>query len=97
MAKTKTKQRMSTQCKIRQPTAVGTHKFDVVWIPKDKAIKGKWLRIDGREGNWQVEEVWSTRPEADLIDAERDYLKQRSVSDIKKAPESRISKGHMEH
>ncbi len=82
---------MSVQCLFRQPTSTGTHKFDVAWIPKEHAIKGKWIQIDELEGNWQVEEVYSTKPEADLLAGERDHLHQRSVSDIDKVPDSGIS------
>ena len=93
---TKTAERMSTQCRIVQPTAGGGYRFDVAWIPKEHAVKGKWLQIDGREGNWQVAEAWSTKAEKWLVDNERNFTKQRSVSDIKRAP-NRLSKGHMDH
>jgi hypothetical protein len=90
----KTKERLSSQCRLIQPNGKGSYRFDVAWIPKDKAVVGKWLRIDGKEGNWQVAEVWSTRPEASLIENERNYRKQRDASDIDKVPD-RI--GHMEY
>jgi hypothetical protein len=97
VSKSKSKERMSCQCKLVQPNGKGSYRFDVAWIPKEKAVVGKWLRIDGREGNWQVAEVWGTRPEAPLVEAQRDFLKQRSVSDIKKVPDRGIGRGHMEH
>lgn len=88
----KTAERMSSQCKLVQPTEGGKRLY-VAWIPKEKAMKGRWVRIEGMEGDWQVEEVWGTRPEAFLIENERNYKKQRDASDIDKVPD-RI--GHME-
>jgi hypothetical protein len=76
------KPKLYTQCKFAQQTEKGSWRFDVAWIPKKFARVGNWIRIDDREGNWRVCEVWGTKPEEELLADERNYMKQRSVSDI---------------
>jgi len=87
----KAKQRYFCQCKFTQPSeGPGNHRFDVAWIPKEHAVVGKWIQIDGREGNWKVVEVWSTKTEQDALACERDYKKQRSQSDIERRPDRKL-------
>jgi hypothetical protein len=61
------------------------HKIYVSWIPEKFAIKGKVLKLklnDIFEDGWKVIFVGS-RQEAEIVEEnERDYLKQREVSDI---------------
>ena len=54
----------------------------VAWIPKKKAVVGKWLRIDGMSGNWRVEEIWATQQTASATERSRDYLRTRDASDV---------------
>ena len=54
----------------------------VAWIPKKKAVVGKWLRIDNLRGNWQVEEVWATKDAAEVNVRSRDHLRTREASDV---------------
>jgi hypothetical protein len=54
----------------------------VAWIPKKKAVVGKWLRIDKMRGNWQVEEVWATKDAAEVNVRSRDHLHTREASDV---------------
>jgi hypothetical protein len=58
----------------------------ISWIPEKLAIKGKIISLKNYDGvfedGWEVMEVWTKR-EASLVElSERDYLKQRKVSDI---------------
>ncbi len=54
----------------------------VAWIPKKKAVVGKWLRIDTMQGNWRVEEIWGTKQTATAVERSQDYKNQRGVSDV---------------
>lgn len=72
------------QCYMRCAINYG-HKIDVAWIPEKFAKKGKWLKIkqDGVwEDGWQVMAVFSKKRASDVERSERDYLKQRSTSDV---------------
>jgi hypothetical protein len=61
------------------------HKIYVAWIPEKFAIKGKVLKLklnDIFEDGWEVIFVGS-RQEAEIVEEnERDYLKQREISDV---------------
>jgi hypothetical protein len=56
----------------------------MTWLPEEKAVKGRILRLKNRnewEEGWEIVETW-TRREAKTVEAcERDHLKQREVSD----------------
>ena len=52
------------------------------WIPKKKAIVGKWLKIDDMEGNWQVRHIGATKESVLVHINSRDHLSQRKASDV---------------
>ena len=70
-----------TQCKLRRLDAE-----QVTWLPTKFARKGKFVKLKSDDGTWQdgweVVEVWGTRPSEEVLEHERDYLKQREASDI---------------
>ena len=69
------------QTKLTQLQGTGTLEH-VAWIPEEFARIGAPLEIDGMEGQWTVVEVWGRRPKDWVIGRERDYKKQRGVSDV---------------
>ena len=87
------KRRRCAQCLFTQPTDSGpcTFKLDVAWIPEEHARVGHWIKIDGKEGDWQVQEVWTKRWEDEVIAGERDYKNQRGESDVPKGGREPIS------
>lgn len=68
---------MHTQCRLR----CGDIEH-VAWIPAKHARKGKIVTLKTEGGQWEVMEVWGSRPTDDVVSHERDYLKQRAASDI---------------
>ena len=62
-----------------------TNEIDIAWIPEKFAIRKKSLKIkinDEWQEGWVVEEIYQKIAYDLLQDIERDYLKQRKVSDI---------------
>lgn len=72
------------QCRLKREVRRGIFQSMVSWLPDKFAAKGRILRLKNRgewEDGWQVMETWS-KCEAEKVEArERDYLKQREVSD----------------
>ena len=68
---------MHSQCRLRCGTVE-----HIAWIPAKLARKGKVVTLKTYEGDWEVVEVWGSRPTDDVVAHERDYLKQRAASDI---------------
>lgn len=78
------------QCRLQKPLSQVTssgwvpHMEMTSWIPEKYAEDEKVLKIkvDGEwEDGWVVVDVYSRKTEKEVLDFERDYLKQRSVSD----------------
>ena len=65
------------QCKLKHVNNC----YQVAWIPSRFATVGKEISIKGEKG-WIVEKVYNERFSKEIFDGERDYLKQREVSDI---------------
>ena len=73
---------MSAEILYQQCTIQKRNKFSTVWIPKTYAIKNKQLKLRDVDG-WKVVSVFDkVISESKLRSFERDYLYQRSVSDI---------------
>lgn len=72
------------QCKLKREVRPRIYQALVSWIPEEKAERGRILRLknhDEWEDGWEVVETW-VRQKAEAVEArERDYLKQREVSD----------------
>jgi len=69
-----------TQCYLAK-----ANKRHIAWIPTKYAIINKIIKIelDGVWDNgWKVVEVYNTQSSKHTENHERDYLKQRSASDI---------------
>lgn len=74
--------RKMTQCLLRKGKRQHT-----AWIPTKLATVGSYLKIklDGTwNDGWKVAEAYpkTTRTEEDVLECERDHLKQRKASDI---------------
>ena len=69
------------QCKLQRGSSAM-----ITWIPEKFSKKGKFLKIKNEgtwEDGWQVVERYEHRRSSEEIsDTERDYLTQRSMSDI---------------
>jgi len=73
------------QCELKKQVENG-FVYDIAWIPEKFATIGKQIKIkqedDTWDCGWAVVKTYS-RIEADKIEGcERDYLKQRKVSDV---------------
>lgn len=69
------------QCQLKRING----QVDMVWIPEDFAHKGKYIKIrrgKAWENGWKVIEVYDRASEEFVLKRERDYLVQRSASDI---------------
>lgn len=69
-----------TQCHMTRHTGSGEH-MTVGWIKSCFARVGDMLEDEDNE-LWEVVDVYATRPTSYILAHERDYLKQRSGSDI---------------
>ena len=73
------------QCKLRKKLDEDRYQIDVGWIPDKFAKIGRCLKIK-RDGvwdeGWEVIEVGSRKEIEDVEAGERDFLKQRKVSDV---------------
>ena len=59
----------------------GTNKVDVSWIPEKFAQVGNIIKVKTDEG-WEITKVFSKKEKKYIENKERDYLKQRKVSDM---------------
>lgn len=75
------------QCHLRKQLGDGTYKATVTWLPEKHAVLGAWKKLRHRdtrewEDGWEIMQV-SERSPAERVEAgARDYLDQRSASDI---------------
>lgn len=71
------------QCRMRKQIGNDRYYVNTVWIPAKFARLGNFVKLKNNNG-WEVIEVYSeSTQEVSKIEAmSRDYLKQRSVSDI---------------
>lgn len=73
------------QCKMKREVQPRIHQTLMSWIPESRAEKGRILRLKNHgewEDGWEVIETCAKK-KAELVEAqERDYLKQREVSDV---------------
>ena len=93
------KEQTYTQCEYSQAGTVDGRpikRSDVSWIPSEFAKMGRKILIDGKDGVWTIESVGGTKSSTDAIADSRDYLNQRKVSDIKKAPKRKL-RSHMDY
>jgi hypothetical protein len=64
----------------------GRYKTDVAWIPEKYAKTNNIVKVKQNDGSWEggwIVEFVSFKVEASRVEiAERDYRKQRKVSDI---------------
>lgn len=66
----------------RQCTLTRGTTSEIVWIPEQFAVSGKYLKIKDDNG-WQVTHVGTSRTEGSYLkEHERNYLTQRQASDI---------------
>lgn len=71
---------MYRQCLLKK-----NNTYRVGWIPLEKAVKGKFLKIlleDGWVNGWQVIQVGVPHDATSVEEREMDYKKQRRASDI---------------
>jgi hypothetical protein len=69
-----------TQCYL-----IKGERSQVAWIPSEFAIIEKIIKIkiDGEwDDGWKIIRTYNTRTSEHIKEHERDYLKQRSASDI---------------
>jgi len=64
-----------------RPYTKGRTQAYVAWIPADKAVVGKVIKIDG-SGTWTVEEVWGKTDSDTAIAMSQAYKKHRKATDI---------------
>jgi len=73
------------QCRMKKKISNDSYKIYVAWIPEKYAKEGKWIKIKQEDGtwedHWQVVIVGGKKEAKYVEDKERDYLKQRRVSD----------------
>jgi hypothetical protein len=72
------------QCRLHKKTKTGVI-IDTAWIPEKYARVEKHIRVkidDEWDPDWYVVCVWGKKEEKELAASERDYLKQREVSDV---------------
>lgn len=73
------------QCELRKRCDTG-ELIDIAWIPEKFAKVNKLVNIkldDGKlDGPWKIIKVYSKVESEKIEGSERDYLKQREVSDI---------------
>jgi hypothetical protein len=73
------------QCRLEQIIDSDSFSYRTAWIPERYARKGRVLRIkqgDVWADGWEVTETYVKKPARVVEATERDYLKQRSVSDV---------------
>lgn len=71
-----------TQCKLKNSA---TNVITVSWIPKKFAVKGRFLRLKDNgtwTDGWEVIEVWTTKPEDQVLPYRDDYRSWREVTDV---------------
>ena len=70
-----------TQCSLARGE---TH--EVAWIPSDKAVVGKYVKLQTPDGTWtdgwEVLTVGLRMPSEMVLERQRDFTSQRSASDI---------------
>lgn len=66
-----------TQCLMK-----GKNTSYMAWIPAQKAVKGKILKIKGITEKLKVTETYSTLPRKDVVHNESDYKNHRKATDI---------------
>jgi hypothetical protein len=71
-----------TQCELVLHKGKGDVAVHVAWIPSDKAIIGKVLRIRDMPGEWMVRETYSQQRAEDRIEGETDYKRHRKATDV---------------
>lgn len=67
---------------IADTPSMGGILIHTAWLPAKFSKVGKLLMIDGMSGFWRVVEKGAARELTDIINYERDHLKQREASDI---------------
>lgn len=80
------KQTWYRQCTMTSPTEGGELK-QVAWIPEQFAVEGRTIyfgkKVETPDRLWEVTSVPGTRKSGEYLgEHERDYLTQRSASDI---------------
>lgn len=70
-----------TQCKLVQNIGDIRHEL-IGWCDTKKAIKSNVVSIEGREGLWVVEEVWTTQNKEIVNKIFDSYKKHRKHSDV---------------
>jgi hypothetical protein len=71
---------MYRQCLLKKENS-----YRAGWIPLEKAVKGKFLKIkldDVWHDGWEVIQVGLPHDAVSIEEHERDYTKQREASDI---------------
>lgn len=70
-----------TQCTMRKAAVV-----QISWIPSEKAVEGKFLKLRDRGGEWEdgweVIHVGTTMPTKSVMERQDDYKRTREASDI---------------
>jgi len=75
------------QCNVRRPSS-SDHGWvlTTTWLPEKYAVVGKYLRLKNKHGNWenhwQVLSAGERKTEQYVFACERDFLNQRSASDV---------------
>ena len=65
----------------RQCLLVKNKQSKVIWIPQEKAIAGKYLKLLDEDG-WLVKEVYKTLSSKEANLNSQDFKHQREMSDI---------------
>jgi hypothetical protein len=83
---TKNKNTNHTQCLLQRKIFPGVEVVQTSWIPEGYAVKGKFIKLKDKEGNWEdgweVIEVFDTLPSKYVEERAKDYRTQRQGSDI---------------
>lgn len=75
------------QCLLQKDFVDGTYKTTVTWLPQPHAQVGAYKKLKDKstgewEDGWKIVRVGRQRPASTVEAQARDYLNQRSVSDV---------------
>jgi hypothetical protein len=79
---TKSSEKTLTQCRLVQLKEDESKAYHTAWIDTKYAVRGNLIWIEGKGGDWIVEQVFTTLPEEEVADIRYQWKHHKKQSEI---------------